>query len=213
MPTDPRDPAATRTPSRGACFLYVAPCAYEDLLKIGFSRDPLQRFQSLHPRWFEFFDLERIGLVETDTVREARALETRLKRELVEHRTPMPLTVVREAGGKGEWCRGAGRHVAASMASLAQMGHRVHAPARPWLRERLQQQRELLYAWAEAMLTVDELEGRAGATPRQRVLRDVLDAFVALDVPAAGSLPAAVLAWYRGAQARQEPAPRGVEEN
>ncbi len=55
---DPREPG-NRGPSRGRCYLYVLPCAYEDLLKLGFSRDPLDRMQALHPRWFEFFDLDR----------------------------------------------------------------------------------------------------------------------------------------------------------
>ena len=73
MPIDPRDPSHAQTASRGHCFLYVAPCAYEDLLKLGFSRDPLQRLQALHRRWFEFFAPERIALVEVDAVREARA--------------------------------------------------------------------------------------------------------------------------------------------
>jgi len=45
MPIDPRDPASLGTLSRGRCFLYVFPCAYEDLLTLGFSRDPLQRLQ------------------------------------------------------------------------------------------------------------------------------------------------------------------------
>jgi hypothetical protein len=86
MPVDPRDPAATRTLSRNRCFLYVAPCAYEDQLKLGFSRDPLRRFQSLHRRWFEFFDVDRIALVETETVRDAldafRALAIPLEESL-----------------------------------------------------------------------------------------------------------------------------------
>ena len=198
MPVDPRDPAAIRTPSRNRCFLYVAPCAYEDLLKLGFSRDPLQRLQSLHARWFEFFDIGRIALVEAETVRDARALETGFKRELADLNTTAPMTLVRAAGGHGEWYRGAGAHLAQAVASLAAHGYRVHAPARTWLRDRLMRDRELLYSWSEAMLTIDELEGRTGPTAAQRTVRDALDAFAALDIDVADSLPPSVLAWYRG---------------
>lgn len=197
MPVDPRDPAATRTLSRNRCFLYVAPCAYEDQLKLGFSRDPLHRFQSLHRRWFEFFDIERIALVETETVRDVRSLESRFKREFAAFNAPVPLTVAREAGGEGEWYRGAGAPLATALQSLIAEGYAVHTPAWRWLHDRLLQRRELLYSWTEAMLTVDELEHRAGPTPTQWVVRDALDAFRAFDIPLDGSLPTAVLRWYR----------------
>lgn len=197
MPVDPRDPAATRTLSRHRCFLYVAPCAYEDQLKLGFSRDPLHRFESLHRRWFEFFDIDRIALVETDTVRDARSLESRFKRELAAFNAPVPLTVDREAGGEGEWYRGARARLGTALQTLAAEGYAVHAPARRWLHERLAQRRELLYSWTEAMLAVDELEHRAGPTPAQWAARDALDAFRAFDIPLDESLPPAVLRWYR----------------
>jgi hypothetical protein len=197
MPVDPRDPAATRTLSRNRCYLYVAPCAYEDQLKLGFSRDPLRRFQSLHRRWFEFFDVDRIALVETETVRDARSLESRFKHEFAEFNATVPLTIAREAGGHGEWYRGAQAQLELALPSLGNEGYAVHAPARDWLRERLMQQRELLYSWAEAMLTIDELEHRAGPTPAQDAVRDGLDAFRALAIPFEDSLPSAVLRWYR----------------
>lgn len=196
MPVDPRDPAATRTLSRNRCFLYVAPCAYEDQLKLGFSRDPLRRFQSLHRRWFEFFDVDRIALVETETVRDARSLESRFKREFAEFNATVPLTIVPEAGGHGEWYRGAQAELESAVKSLEHEGYAVHSPARDWLRDRLIQQRELLYSWTEAMLTVDELEHRDAATPAQVAVRDALDAFRALAIPLQESLPAAVLRWY-----------------
>lgn len=197
MPVDPRDPAAKRTLSRDRCFLYVAPCAYEDQLKLGFSRDPLHRFQSLHRRWFEFFDIERIALVETETVRDARSLESRFKREFAEFNAPVPLTVDREAGGDGEWYRGARTRLAAALQTLVAEGYAVHAPAWRWLHDRLAQRRELLYSWTEAMLTVDELEHRAGPSPAQWAVRDALDAFSTFDIPLDESLPMAVLQWYR----------------
>ena len=45
---------------------YVFPRAWEDHCKIGFSHDPLSRIQQLHPRWFEFFDLDAGAIIETD---------------------------------------------------------------------------------------------------------------------------------------------------
>ena len=62
----------------GRCFTYVFPCQWEDHCKIGFSRDPLGRISSLHPRWFAFFDLERGVLVEAERERDARDLELQL---------------------------------------------------------------------------------------------------------------------------------------
>src|SRR4249919_2351203 len=170
MPIDPRDPASLCTLSRGRCFLYVFPCAYEDLLKLGFSRDPLQRLQSLHRRWFEFFDPNRMALVETDRVR--------------------------DAGGHGEWYRGAGAHLWTAVQRLAARGYGVHAPARGWLRRELERRCELLYSWSEALLGVDELDLRAGPTRAQQVARDVLDAYTAFDIALEPWLPANVLRWY-----------------
>jgi T5orf172 domain-containing protein len=197
MPVDLRDPAATRTPSQGQCFLYVFPCAYEDLLKVGFSRDPLQRLQALHRRWYEFFDPERIVLVETDTVREARALELSTKHRLADLNAPAPMTVAHEAGGHGEWYRGAGAQLEVFVRQLRRQGYRTHAPADDWLRQALHDRCELLYSWTEALLTVDELELNAGSTPGQRIVRDALDAFSAVDIALDEWLPAAVLRWYR----------------
>jgi len=135
--------------------------------------------------------------VETEAVRDARALESRFKREFAELNTTAPLTVAREAGGQGEWYRGAQAQLDTALQTLATAGYAVHAPARQWFRERLMRQRELLYSWSEAMLTLDELEHRAGMTPAQQAVRDALDAFRAFDIPLEASLPAAVLQWYR----------------
>jgi len=38
--------------------VYVLPCQHDDILKLGFSRDPLLRMQTLHQRYFDFFDLD-----------------------------------------------------------------------------------------------------------------------------------------------------------
>lgn len=191
-----------RIPSRGRCLLYVFPCAWEDLCKLGFSRDPLARLQSLHPRYFEFFDLDAGLLVETDTVAEARAMETRLRRALSEHNAPPPLTVREEAGGGREWYRGASAALGEAARGLAAQGHPLHAPLRPWLRQALLQRSDQLYAWSAAMLSVEELEGLTGWTPAQRRVLDGLDAWAAMDLDPGPLLAPAVAAWYR----RQRPA-------
>lgn len=188
---------AGHVPSRGLCHLYVFPCAWEDLCKLGFSRDPLARLRALHPRFYEFFDLDRGALVETDTVVEARAMETRLRRDLAEHNAPVPLTIRDEAGGHREWYRGAADALAQATDALARQGHRLHAPLRPWLRHALLQRSDHLYSWTEAMLSPDELEGLAGWTPAQGRVRDVLDAWVAMEIALAPLLPAPVLAWHQ----------------
>jgi hypothetical protein len=185
-----------RIPSRGRCHLYVFPCAWEDLCKLGFSRDPLARLQALHPRFFDFFDLDRGLLVETDTVAEARALETRLRRALAQHNAPVPLTVREEAGGAREWYRGAADALAREGQRLGAQGHPVHAPLRPWLRGALLQRVDRLHAWSAAMLGIDELEGLAGWTPSQQRVLDMLDALRAMDIDPLPMLPPAVAAWF-----------------
>lgn len=179
------------------CHLYVFPCAYEDLLKLGFSRDPLARMQQLHPRWFDFFDLDRALAVETESERDARDLELRHRRLLVDYNAPMPLTVREAAGGAREWYRGAYDMLSASADALRAGGHIVHAPLRPWLRAALERRADLLYAWTTAMLTVEDLERPNVTMPVHRTVRDALDAFDALEIPLAPSLPEPVLRWHR----------------
>ena len=200
-PLQHRDPGP-RIPSRGRCFVYVAPCAWEDLLKLGHSRDPLQRLQALHPRWYEFFDLERGLLVETDTVREARDLELALGRGIALHNAPVPLVIRREAAGHGEWYRGAWEGLAAAVAELQTCGWPVHAPLRPWLQAALQARGDLLFSWTQAMLTPDDFDAPRCDTPLQRTVRDALDAFPALGLPLAPLLPERVAAWHRAVSGR-----------
>lgn len=193
-PVDLRDPAGP-TASRGACFVYVAPCAYEDLLKLGFSRDPFDRLRSLHPRYFEVFELDRTLLVETETVRDARAIELRLRRLLVEYNAPAPLVVREAAGGGTEWYRGAYARLDEAVIELEAIGHRVHRPARAWFRAALDARSELLYAWTLALLPTDPVEE---TDPRACALvADALDACDALGVDLDARLPPAVLDWHR----------------
>jgi hypothetical protein len=197
---EPRDPG-TRGPSRGLSYLYVLPCAYEDILKLGFSRDPLGRMQALHPRWFEFFDLDRAFLVEAETVRDARDLELGLGRVISEHNAPAPLVIRREAAGHTEWYRGAYDALATTAHALAAGGYAMHAPLRPWLRERLVERSDRLFSWALAMLPPAEREaltvpcGIATGEP-SRVVRDVIDGYHALGVDLEPLLAPEVMAWY-----------------
>jgi len=198
MPIDRRDPATRGTSSRGPCHLYVLPCAGEDLLKLGFSRDPLARMQQLHPRWFAFFDLDRALSVETESVPDARKLELQQRRLLQAHNAPAPLTVREDAGGKREWYRGAYAQLADAALALRNAGHVVHVPLRGWLRHALEQRADLLFSWTTAMLDVDALASPGEWTPpSHRTVRDGLDAYDALGIDLAPWLPPAVLDWHR----------------
>lgn len=180
----------------GCCFAYVFPCRWEDHCKIGFSNDPLARIGALHPRWFEFFALERGVLVEGESVRDARDLELALRAGLGEHNAPAPLAIRVAAGGHTEWFRGAEAPLAERVAGLGRRGYRVH-PLEGWLHAAMRTRADRLHEWSLAQLTPDELEGRPGATPAQRRVRDTLDACAALGIEVAALLAPAVLDWYR----------------
>lgn len=187
--------------SNGPAYVYVVPTVHEDLLKLGFSRDPLARLQALHARWFEFFDLQRGLLVQTETVAEARALELRQQRRLQEHRAPAPLTALRAGGGR-EWFRGAFAPLSAFADDCAAEGYFVHRPLAPWLRTRLLAGAALLHDWC-ALLASEELEARgvlALASPAQRRVLDVLDAYLASGIALDAWVPQAVLDWHREAR-------------
>jgi len=198
-----REPERTRGFSEGACHLYVLPCTYEDLLKLGFSRQPLERMQALHPRFFEFFDLDRALLVDTETVRDARRLELQLRRALSEHSAPAPLTVRPQAAGHTEWYRGAYALLEQAVQTLREGGHTVHAPLRPWLEAQMQSRASSLFAWGSTVL--ERVEGEPDHLDRLPMLHalrqqvvDVIDAHRALGVDVAQHLPAALARWYAG---------------
>lgn len=197
MPVDARDPVHVRSARAGLAYLYVAPLAWEDHLKLGFSRDPLQRLSSLHPRWFEAFDVDRVRLVQAETVRDARVLELRLRRALVEHNAPPPLTVRERAGGSTEWYRGASGLLAAEVVALAAAGHVVFDPARDWLRGALLARSDRLHAWSSSALGADDFDLPRVATARQRTVRDVLDGYAALGIDVAAHVPREVALWHR----------------
>lgn len=197
------DPDSTRAVSEGPSYLYVLPCAGEDLLKLGFSRHPLRRMQSLHTRYFDFFDLDLAFLVETETVRDARDLELSLGHAIALHSAPVPLLVREEAGGHSEWYRGALAVLQADAAALAGRGYTVHRPLRPWLRRELLRGRDDLFTWASNLLIglegePDWLDQPQMAALRRHVL-DTLDAFAAVDIPVVEGLPDLLGHWYRSA--------------
>lgn len=195
------DPDVVRSASEGLCYLYVLPCAYEDLLKLGFSRGPLGRIQALQSRFFEFFDLDLAFLVETETVRDARKLELDLRHRLSDYNAPAPLTVNAQAGGHSEWYRGAYAMLAEEAVRLQAVGHSVHRPLRAWLGRQLAAQGDSLYDRSAALMT--QLQGdvslldQPGLRALRRKLLDSLDAHAALGVELEPRLPEALMVWYR----------------
>lgn len=191
-----------RPSATGPSFLYVIPCLGEDLLKLGMSRDPLDRFQTLHPRWFDFFDLDRARLVETDSVREARNTETRLRHMLREHNAPAPLEVSTTAGGHTEWFRGALDLLQRETDALRAEGLRLHAPARDWLRNALMQRSGLLYHWSTTMLQAIDPDFASSPSSRlltalEQTLRNALDAYAAFDIAPDKLVSEKVLRWWQ----------------
>jgi hypothetical protein len=192
-----------RFASRGRAYVYVLPCRDEDLLKVGFSRDPLQRLQTLHARFFRFFDLDRAFLIATDTVRDARRIERRYIGTFADRRSPAPLVVPDAAAGYTEWYRGAYAEAEAIAHTLAvEEGFTLHAPLRDWLCALFRERSALLYAWSAKMLEVIEYE-RFNAPPSpvpstlERALRDALDCFDELGIDIEPLVPEPVFWWYR----------------
>jgi hypothetical protein len=194
-----------RTSSRsgGRSFVYVLPCRDADLVKIGYSGSPLQRFQTLHPRWFEYFDLDGGALVELERVGDARRMERDFLVRFAAQRTIAPFVVPKAAAGHTEWHAGVqGAALAQARATCAAGGLPLHAPLRGWLRDELGARLDRLHDWSRAMLEAIEYERFhpiAGAPPSRhaQALRDTLDACAALDLPLAAVLPDAVLRWHR----------------
>ena len=192
-----------RFASRGRAYVYVLPCRDEDLLKVGFSRDPLQRLQTLHARFFRFFDLDRAFLIATDSVRDARRIERRYIETFADRRSPAPLVVPNAAAGYTEWYRGVHAEAEAMAQTLAaEEGFALHAPLRDWLRALFRERSALLFAWSAKMLEAIEYE-RFNAPPLrapstlERALRDALDCFDELGIDIEPLVPEPVFRWYR----------------
>ncbi len=204
-PDTDRDDRPWRPAAAGASFVYVFPRPGEDLLKLGMSRDPLERLQALHPRWYEFFDLDAGWIAATDRVREARALELRLAGSLAGLGAPAPLTVNAAAGGHTEWYRGALCSLQREADALQSKGVRVYRPLRQWLQPRMLEQAARLFHWSEALLSELESAGpQLGPRPEplEWTLCHGLDALPALGLPLAQWVSPRVLAWRDGLRRR-----------
>ena len=117
-----------RFASCGRTFAYVLPCREEDILKVGFSRDPLDRFRPLHRRFFEFFDLDCGLLLHIDHLRDARRIERLFIDTFADCHAPAPLVVPVAAARHTEWLRG----VSPQVDALAR--HYVRSRASPCMR-------------------------------------------------------------------------------
>jgi hypothetical protein len=187
-----------RAHSAGPAIVYVLPHRVEEFLKLGFSRDPLQRMQDLHRRYFDFFDVDRIILIETSRVVEARRIETNLKRAIIEHRAPSPLDIRHQAGGETEWYRGAYAVLEERAKAMERDGFVVHWNSRNWIRPQLIRRREFLFEWASSQFQSLEIAG-VRSTHGLRiatVLRDALDANIYFGVDITDAVPAEVAQWY-----------------
>lgn len=185
--------------SRGRAYVYVLPCRDEDLLKLGFSRDPFTRFHTLHRRFYEFFDLDRGLLIEVDRVADARRIERRFIDTWAESRALAPLVMREAAAGYTEWYRGIYAEVTALAQQLAQVkDHILHRPLRPWLHTLLGARADWLYDGSASMLEQVEYERFHGdpQRPLQRALLDVLDMYRSIGLPLEQLVPERVLQWY-----------------
>jgi hypothetical protein len=191
-----------RFASRGKAYVYVLPCRDEDLLKVGFSRDPFTRFSTLHRRFFDFFELERGLLLDAERVTHARRIERRLIETFREQRAMAPLVVPASAAGHTEWYRGIHTDVSAMLEDIAKAeGLPLSRSLRPWLRGYLEARADLLYDWSARIVdTLDWAEHNAPGDPAarrlQRALVDTLDMFVAAGVAIEPLLPDRVTDWY-----------------
>lgn len=192
-----------RTARSGRTFVYVLPCQGEDLTKIGFTHDPIQRFRRFHPRFFTLFDLQQGMLIETGRLRDARRLERLLIERWPECKASAPLLVSAAAGGHTEWFRGIAGEVEALACRVAERyGYTVHAPLHSWLRVRFAEHADQLYEWSSRMLEMIEWQAlNQPAATRDaryaRALRDTLDACSAVAMDLAGLVPPKVLAWHQ----------------
>jgi hypothetical protein len=196
------DAPLPRFASRGRAFVYIAPCRDDNLFKIGFSRNPLERFRTLHARFFDFFDLEQGLLVLTDRVRDARRLERRLITTLADFQALAPLVVPTSAAGHTEWFRGALEEALAIAAEFESAeGFEIHRPASAWFRQVLRERADLLYAWSARLLEAIEYETHNAASPDgardyEESLRRTLDAYAAFAIDVAPLVPVQVVRWY-----------------
>jgi hypothetical protein len=189
-----------RFASRGRAYVYVLPCRDEDVLKVGFSRDPFTRFHDLHRRFFDFFDLDRGLLVGVDHVKDARRIERVLIERFAADRCVAPLVIREAAAGKTEWYRGVAPAVHALAAQLAnEGGFELTEPLKPWLLDRVRERADALYDWSGRLHGIAQ-EARAygaDAAEVERVLADTLDMCDRLGLDVNAHVSMEVATWYR----------------
>ena len=193
-------PGFPRRLSNGRAFVYVIPCRGDTRFKVGFARNPIDRWRSLHARFYTYFDLQQGVLLEATRVAEARAIEQHLLSTFRAFEAPSPLDVDAAAGGSSEWLRGVLDDVVAEAIALASArGLVLHRPAGAWLRAHLLERRELLFEWSTRLLEQIEHEREHGdpSCPRlaARELQDTLDAYATSGIDVADHLPTAVVRW------------------
>jgi hypothetical protein len=178
----------------GRGFVYVAVCSGpEDLLKVGLSADPVARWSAFHRRWFDAFDLDQSLLIQTETRRDAQALETTLHRLLRDHNCPPPMTMRRQSGGGTEWYRGAYRDALAFAREAERQGHVLHSPARAWFAGAMKKRTDALAGLVDQAMR-DMADG-VMAPAQLDALNDLMDAHRAFDegIPARFSTELAML--------------------
>ncbi len=189
-----------RTLARGQAYLYIVGCRDDSLFKIGFSRDPLQRLRTLHPRFFEFFDLDRGILVKTGRVAHARRMEHELHAAFRFHQAPAPLIVPVSAAGHTEWFRGVIEEAVDAARADAQQNAFAHELPASWLSSVLRERQDRLFGWSARMVEAIEYaehnQGGIGADAPARELRAALDAYRSVGIDPRPLLPAAVVRWY-----------------
>ena len=191
---------APRTLAKGRSYVYMLPCRDQDLLKIGFSREPLARFRTLHRRFFDYFDLDRGLLVEVERVAQARAIEREILLRHAEERSPAPLVIADRAAGYSEWLRGVEPAVSARLRAFAASEGYPLRDLRTWLRQMLEAQADRLYDWSLHMLDAAEYEAfnvpeELAWGQAQRALAYAMDACAAAGIELSAVFPAQVLAW------------------
>jgi hypothetical protein len=172
-------------------FVYVVPARFEDILKIGFSRDPCHRIRSFHKRYFEYFDLDRGFLIAANDEKDARRIERLLALRFSDHRTHAPLVIEQAPGGVTEWYRGASPLVLQVCTQIVvDEGYPPLISAAARIRQELLREREHLFEHATAVLdAVDGLGGDLIALDIASAFRNSMDAFRAFDIPVAAYLP------------------------
>ncbi len=191
---------AWRTISTGRCYVYVFPCRERDSLKIGYARDPWIRLQAFHSRFHVFFDLDRAALLEVERVKEARHIESMLKSKFSSAADTAPLEVRERAGGKFEWFRGIHPEVIDELQSMsAQLGYPMCAPLDEWLGKQWTPHIPRLIDWIEYEFEqIEAWNFNANPSliaPRQRALRNRIDAWESIGLSIVERLPRRIRKW------------------